>query len=263
MVESGLSRPDLCTGVLQRANGIVKLRNHIFVPDSRDGGLSNWIPGIPAWEGFSQSKQVDNGQLRNPSSPDESSALQAYCQCRGVHFKITRPNEHPKDLMAPDPDLLLSDKAKKTPAVGEDKKWWLCANGTKYLAGICACRTCRLVSGFDIQTWAFVPLSNLLQTNGDFIKFDMDNLRQYDSTDGVHRHFCGRCGATIFYRNEERPDLIDVSVGLLDSSQGARAESWLEWRIDRISFQEEAQNEELISRLGAGLRVIPEIPPSN
>ncbi|CAJ2503617.1 Uu.00g110110.m01.CDS01 [Anthostomella pinea] len=50
----------------------------------------------------------------------------------------------------------------------------------------------------------------------------------YRSSSGVVREFCDRCGATVFWHDGDRPELIDVSVGLLDAAEGARAESWLE-----------------------------------
>jgi hypothetical protein len=37
-----------------------------------------------------------------------------------------------------------------------------------------------------------------------------------------------------------RPDLIDVSAGLFRAEEGARAEHWLEWWTERVSFSEEA-----------------------
>jgi hypothetical protein len=53
----------------------------------------------------------------------------------------------------------------------------------------------------------------------------------------------------------ERPDLVDVSVGLLDSSQGALAEDWLEWHKERVSFSEDAISEPLVEALEHGLRI--------
>jgi hypothetical protein len=139
-----------------------------------------------------------------------------------------------------------------------DVKWWLRGKGgTKYLAGTCACRSCRLASGFEIQTWAFVPRSNIfmysrpragVETSDrdalpeplDFENVPPDVLRSYESSTGVAREFCPRCGATVFWHNKERSELIDVSVGLLDATEGARAETWLEWWTGRVSFAEDA-----------------------
>jgi hypothetical protein len=135
-----------------------------------------------------------------------------------------------------------------------DVKWWLRGpNNTRYLAGTCACRSCRLASGFEIQTWAFIPRSNIFiyslspDPDGarkpqqlDFETVPPGVLKSYESSPGVAREFCPRCGATVFWHNKERSELIDVSAGLLEATDGARAESWLEWWTGRVSFAEEA-----------------------
>lgn len=260
--DSTKPRPDIATGILDKANGIVELRSHIFVPDTGDGGLTAWIPNIPAWKErplphqpgeqlkISPQKQIKANTERS------SGILQAYCHCRGVRFKITSPspNKGSKSLFAARSDLLWADVTDGTLDNKDDVKWWLCANDTKYLAGMCACQSCRLASGFDIQMWTFIPKSNILQVNGEPLNFNMGSLKQYNSSKGTYREFCSTCGATVFWHDETRPKLIDVSVGLLDAAEGARAESWLEWRTVRVSFEEEAQNKALIDSLGAGLQ---------
>lgn len=248
--------PDICSGVFEKAEGIIELKNQIFVHDTKDGGLSTWIPDsdIAAWEGFSKESKQLNIEVEHPPkvTSDDSTELHAHCQCKGVQFKITRPNQASKDVFANWPDLVKPYHS-DSPENKEDVKWWLCANDTKYLAGTCACRSCRVACGFDIQAFAFVPKTNILQLDDSPLDFRMGSLRRYQSSDGVYREFCGKCGATVFWRCDERPDLLDVSVGLLDAREGARAESWLEWWTDRVSFEEAAQNKDLISRLGAGL----------
>lgn len=256
--DSTKPRPDISTGILDKADGVIELRHHIFVPDTRDGGLTAWIPDIPAWKGFSsrQGEQLKiSPQKQTKASKEKSSeVLQAHCQCGGVQSKITSPNEGSKSLFSARADLLLVDVTDGTLDNKDNVKWWLCANDTKYLAGTCACRSCRLTSGFDIQMWTFIPKANILQVNGEPLDFNMGSLKQYNSSEGTYREFCSTCGATVFWHNESRPKLIDVSVGLLDAAEGARAESWLEWRTERVSFEEEAQNKALIDSLHAGLR---------
>jgi hypothetical protein len=66
-------------------------------------------------------------------------------------------------------------------------------------------------------------------------------LHSFASSEGVLREFCGVCGATVFWHDAYRPDVIDVSVGLLDAAEGARAERWLEWWTDRVSFSEDVE----------------------
>jgi hypothetical protein len=77
----------------------------------------------------------------------------------------------------------------------------------------------------------------------DFATLPPGILTSYESTQGVRREFCVRCGATVFWRDRWRPELLDVSVGLLDADEGARAETWLDWWTGRVSFAEDAGNE--------------------
>lgn len=253
--DSNFEARDICTGVLEKAEGVVRFERHIFVVDTKDGGLSDWIPGFDAWEGFSKvTKKLDGDWKAGPKAgPERAQELHAYCRCKGVEFKITRPDASSATGTAPRGDIV------GPPTTGqdnpkEDAAWWLRDNGTKYLGGTCACNECRLASGYDIQAWAFVPKANIFQRDGTPLDFGAGTLKRYGSSDGVHREFCGRCGATVFWHSDSRPGLIDVSAGVLDAEEGARAESWLGWQTERVSFGEEAQNRDLISRLGAGLK---------
>ena len=258
---------DICTGVLEGAEAVVvRLKRHIFVADSRDGGLCDWIPDVEAWEGFSNvGRKWDAGWKKDgpKARPKGDGELQAYCRCKGVRFKITRPDESSANLTAPRGDI-VGPPTTEPDGSKDDGAWWLRENGTKYLGGTCACDECRLASGFDIQAWAFVPKANISQLNGEPLDFGAGTLKRYDSSEGVYREFCRKCGATVFWHSDSRPELIDVSAGLLDAEEGARAESWLGWETERVSFQEEAQNKDLISRLSAGLKRWgkTEVPPS-
>lgn len=247
---------EICSGSLMGNDSITELKNHIFTSDTTDGGLSPWIPKPPGWVGFPKSsKQVDCGSYcYSQDSKAEKQELQCHCQCRGVQFKIHRPNEASKNVSSPFGDMLVPYVTGSS-SNDKDVKWWLRRKDTKYLAATCACDSCRLASGFDIQTWAFVPKINMSKLNGDPIDFkNMGSLKQYRSSEGVYREFCETCGANVFWRCDARPGLVDVSVGLLDAEEGARAESWLEWWTDRVSFEEEAQNKSLISSLRTGLK---------
>ena len=253
--DSNDPKPDIPMGIFDKTNGLVELRGHIFVPDTKDGGLSAWVSNVPAFEGYAnRSKRVQISSYGGfTSAINEGTEIEAYCHCKGVRFKISRPTGASKELSSPWPDL-LKPYISSRPENKDDVKWWLRANDTKYLAGTCVCSSCRLASGFDIQTWAFIPKVNILQLNGDPLNFDIGTLKQYKSSEGTFREFCSKCGATVFWHCDQRPDLIDVSVGLLYAGEGARAETWLEWWTDRVSFEEEAQNRELVTMLIAGLK---------
>lgn len=224
--------------------------------DTRDGGMRDWVPGVEAWEGFSnESKLLEAGWKGGAkASSEKARELQAYCHCKGVRFKISRPDGSSASLSAPRGDIVGPQTTERDGSKDEDEAWWLRENGTKYLGGTCACNECRLTSGFDVQVWAFVPKANISQLDGKPLDFGAGTLKRYDSSKGVYREFCSKCGATVFWHSDSRPDLIDVSAGLLDAEEGARAESWLGWKTERVSFEEEAQNKELISRLCVGLK---------
>ena len=249
-LEETNTKKEVCAGLLEEVEGVVRLDQHIFVKDTKDGGLSDWIPDVKAWEGFSDvSKKVDSGWKDDAQvSSKGEQELHAHCRCKGVGFKISRPDASSANLKAPRGDIAGS-KTSET-----DHAWWLAENGTKYLGGTCACTSCRLTSGYDIATWAFVPQSNITQPDGTPLDFSAGTLKRYESSQGVHREFCSKCGATVFYHADRRPGLIDVSAGLLDAEEGARAESWLGWETKKVSHEEDALNKDLINRLSAGLR---------
>ncbi|KAF4467907.1 hypothetical protein FALBO_5211 [Fusarium albosuccineum] len=239
---------------------------HTQVADTVDGGLSKWI-----------SLDKQKIPLDNSSSkvmlPAETASLEATCACGGLSLRITRPNETSRLPQRGYSDLThpycsTDDSVRSNPS---DEKWWV--RGNKYFAGTCACWSCRLISGFEIQTWAFVPAANIfLRTPGeakaeiplDFEGLPVNVLQSYRSSPGVFRDFCGKCGATVFWRDSSDPSVVDVSVGLLRSEDGARAESWLEWCTERVSFSEEVQtgrsgplataSQDLMDTLALGLK---------
>ena len=239
------------TGVLEDPNGTIKIQNQCCASETKDGGLSAWLD-LRSENAclFHDDVASAKGPVENPSVGPE---IQAFCHCKGVHIKITPPSEASAQLWSPYSDLIVPFYS-GSPANENNEKWWLRANGTKYFAGTCACTNCRLACGNDVQTWAFIPKVNIRQVNGEPLDFSMGTLKQYESTKGKYRNFCGTCGATVFWHDDTRPHLIDVSVGLLDAKSGARAEELLEWATERVSFQEDAQNKDLIARLGAGIR---------
>jgi len=80
-------------------------------------------------------------------------------------------------------------------------------------------------------------------------------MKTFASSAGVTRGFCGTCGANAYWMSEERPELLDVSVGLLEAGSGVRGEEWLWWAFGRVSFGEAALNRELVDGLDAGLKM--------
>lgn len=248
----------VATGVVDEAEGILSFKQHIFVGNTKDGGLCSWLDG-PSWTGLQEQsemwKPTPKAAVKDKmlETAEESEVLKCYCQCRGVQFNITRPNKASSDVSSPLPDVLVLNHS-QSPQKIPDFAWWLRANGTKYLAGTCACNSCRLSAGYDIQAWAFVPKTNIRRLDGEEMDYRMGTLKRYSHSKGAYREFCSTCGATVFWHCDERPGIIDVSVGLLDAEEGARAEDWLEWATGRVSFEECAQNKTLVSSVSQGLR---------
>ncbi|KAI0423804.1 hypothetical protein F5Y09DRAFT_326334 [Xylaria sp. FL1042] len=291
---------------------MLRYTKHINTADTMDGGLSPFIqrvggslelehlphsPHMPTKEKFEDS--LPNLEIKTSSgdnSKREKEAVNAFCHCKTVQFHITRPNAASKLPRSNVPDLMVPYHT-GSPQVQnpEDKKWWLRPDldsnpGAietlstekgglrRYMAGTCACVSCRLTCGFEIQTWAFIPRANIFfhirdidvglpGTESwvsseaqriiplDFATLPADILTSYESTQGVRREFCSRCGATVFWRDRWRPELIDVSVGLLDADEGARAETWLDWWTGRVSFAEDAGTDRTgeVARIAKGL----------
>jgi hypothetical protein len=269
---------DLCTGTVDKIlDGGATLSQYIggheFLDDTVDGGLSLCLTNangsdldlflqgpdqraIPRAEYLSQLEQVSADRAKTEPA-QAGGQLQASCHCGGVKYCISRPVEASGQISSPWPDLIVSSETAHAENKG-DVKWWLRStdSGTKYLAGTCACRSCRLASGVPIQTWAFVPLINIENPDGSQFDFKTGTLKQYTSYEGVYREFCKVCGATAFWHCEARPHLIDVSVGLLRAQEGARATQWLEWWTDRVSFKEHAMDTPLVAIFEKGLVAI-------
>jgi hypothetical protein len=260
----------VCSGAIDKFEGdsLESYTAHEFIGDTHDGGLGLcfletsgqpvefWMqgPDEPSTAPKTYLEQVSTRRTAT-GQISLSEKLSAGCHCGNVQYRITRPNDASKSCSSPWPDLIVPSSSGHSDNP-EDAKWWLTDNGTKYLAGTCACRSCRLASGVPVQTWAFIPKANIQQPDGSPWEFARGSLKQYKSSSGVFREFCNVCGATAFWHCEERPDLIDVSVGLLRATEGSRAETWLQWWTKRVSFREEALDRPLIDRLERGLPLL-------
>lgn len=253
-------------------------RQHEFVGSTLDGGLSVCLAEFqgknipmfmqgPSGELFDKRspERISFAAVKPPQDPPaerylrqsraQADTLRLACHCESVELIITQPSEVSKQCLAPWPDLIVPHSAHS--ANPDDVKWWLCDSDTRYLAGTCACRSCRLGTGSPIQTWAFIPNANILKLDGSPFDHKLGSLQQYQSSARTFREFCGSCGATVCWWSEERPDLIDISVGLLQAPEGARAQRWLRWCTNRVSFKEEAGlHKVLAEELEKGLHLL-------
>lgn len=207
-------------------------RVQLWVSDTIDGGGSVWMSGD--WDGKRHlynrgSAAVTDEMLQHMASKADPSTsrsaddvLQANCHCGSFQITVERPE-----------------------------------GGGKYGAGIDACTSCRKVSGFEITSWATLDPAKV-SINHMELDLDLPGLSHYQTSQDVHRYFCSKCGATIFYLkdgNVENPG-IDLAAGLIDSQCGARAEDWLDWtKYDElVAYKEDASDKNFVQRLFDGVR---------
>ncbi|KAJ2933059.1 hypothetical protein H1R20_g4029, partial [Candolleomyces eurysporus] len=262
-------------GALNKSEGIVKPMYHLHVASTMDGGMSDVLRVVEGVELPRYSEGYGSPLLplkwRSPELKEEQPReLDMYCHCGTISVKISPPEEIATEPRAPFPDLLYPADVTRLAKQRNpgDVKWWLRppykeGEHDRYLAGYCACSYCRASSGFEFQPWGFVIQAYVRESvrgPDEPIEFPQDDLRpqglkQYASSPGRYREFCAKCGATAFWWTAGRPDIIDVSMGLINQSyDGVRAEHWFQWHKDRVSFAEKATSPVLVQALGDGLK---------
>jgi hypothetical protein len=74
----------------------------------------------------------------------------------------------------------------------------------------CYCVQCRKQSGSECATNAEAAPGSFRLSSGESL------LREFESSPGQLRVFCGRCGSPIYKRYVDEPDRIRIRLGLLD-----------------------------------------------
>lgn len=216
---------------------LVTLKDNIYVGDTGDGGAAPWLR-------MSNTKCYKERSIGEEYTFPGESALAGYekegqdcipirCKCNGVNFKLFR--------------YKVCDDDEKLP-------WYVDPKTHKYIADHCVCDSCRLFSGIEIYDWTFAGLSNISFKDGNSVETTLDlkklvddadpsigTLKYYRSSPDVQRYFCSNCSACVFYAVDDRPDMLDVAVGILDAPEGARAEGMLAWRFSKTDFQEDVK----------------------
>jgi hypothetical protein len=80
-------------------------------------------------------------------------------------------------------------------------------DGEPLAAVHCHCDSCRRQTSSAVATFVMVPRTALRFTRGQ--------PKEFASSPGVRRSFCGECGSPIAYRTERRPDIVDLFAGTL------------------------------------------------
>ena len=75
----------------------------------------------------------------------------------------------------------------------------------------CHCVQCQRASGAALLTWATWPRASVRIARGAAADFE--------SSPGVKRSFCARCGSTLFWRREGLiPEELDIAAGTIDQA---------------------------------------------
>lgn len=226
-------------------NNITRTSDHIFIPDTIDGGLAPFmlldkVHQIPTWTGYPKAGVPDmtheevlampKASLAKAARTGENDHLEAKCLCGGVSLSLKRAN------------YSLDENARYTPR-----------DRTKYVSYMCACRSCRLTTGVAMVPWTTVPAVNVFAHDkaSATVVFDPKGgndelkLKYFRSSENVVRSFCSTCGASVSFWTAERKDEIDLLVGIFRAKEGSMARHWLELDWGRCSFPEEAIDEEI------------------
>ncbi|KAF2200300.1 hypothetical protein GQ43DRAFT_418327 [Delitschia confertaspora ATCC 74209] len=214
-----------------------KFTEHIFLDATGDGGVGGLLDEINGskldkWKERDESSGEWMPSPSSSQSTSSSTALQASCYCKGVQFSISRPTPNTHD---PAPENL-------TPT--DRNKWF---------AVFCFCTSCRLASGCAIMPWTFLTTDAITLLDGSPYRPVFGTAKLYESSRGIARTFCGTCGATLAYHTDERPGMVDIAVGLLET-KNSLDRGWLEWRTHRLAKEEDAVWHGLKSSLKEGLR---------
>ena len=236
------------------AKDVVQVKYHKWVSDTGDGGIAAKMRrlggrDVPCYKGWQSDykelkgkkaetfsidemrKMAENAE--NDKLPEKEELMEVRCHCGGVDLRVKRA-----DFSKEKSDL---------------KEKWTEA-GDRYIAQFCACRSCRLQSGVSLQPWTYIPPSNFtVASTGKEAVFgrpgcekganEGTTLAHYWSSEDVCRSFCGRCGASLFYWCDDRPAVVDLSIGVI-RAKGIMAMDWVSWRW-RVSWEEECVDNEM------------------
>ena len=83
-------------------------------------------------------------------------------------------------------------------------------------ASHCHCSMCRKAHGAAFGTYAAAKAEDFRVVTGE------DLITRYRSSPGIVRTFCARCGSTLQWLRESKPEMVDVALGVLDDDPGVR-----------------------------------------
>ena len=82
----------------------------------------------------------------------------------------------------------------------------------------CHCSMCRKAHGAAFGTYAVLKAEDFRVVAGE------GEIAAYQSSPGVQRTFCRRCGATLQFKSAKRPQSVELAAGTLDDDPGVKPE---------------------------------------
>lgn len=255
---------------------IIKVCHHEYIADTIDGGLTPVLltlggRSIPTWTAAPGSTKLPHDSIisllrnstKNLQPPGPSSYLPAKCHCGGVSLLIKRANYN-------------------TSTTADFPARYIPSDPTKWLSYFCACRSCRLSFGVSLSPWTLVlptHVFNAKDPHGSSSTTSTDKLspvtfgchasdresnpgltlKHHWSSPDVCRSFCSKCGASVSYWCEQRPDELDLASGLFRDEQGIMSQRWLEWVWGKCSSTEESIDKEICDAWVRSGEVIKEL----
>jgi hypothetical protein len=108
-------------------------------------------------------------------------------------------------------------------------------SGPPTYAGICHCDDCRRATGGAYVPWIGLRPDNFVVTEG--------KMAEYESSPGIFRGFCARCGSSLTFRGEGWND-IAITVASLDEPDAVTPESnvYLRERLHWVAINDDMRN---------------------
>ncbi len=104
------------------------------------------------------------------------------------------------------------------------------AEGRPFDETHCHCSICRRTSGAPFVSWASYSSSELVVTRGAPSSFRSSEL--------AVRSFCADCGTPLFFRHDEHPDQVDVTICSLDQPEQVppRDHTWARSKVPWVEL---------------------------
>ncbi|MEM1433847.1 MAG: GFA family protein [Pseudomonadota bacterium] len=103
-------------------------------------------------------------------------------------------------------------------------------NGPLGDTALCHCSSCRLATGAPAVAWTTVDAAALKTVAGV--------PTERETSPGVMRSHCARCGTHLFYRRTAEPTTVDVTTVTLDHPPPISAHIWVRQKVAWLALDD-------------------------